>query len=402
MSVAHHQAGFPHLLLDTPPPQPYLRLRIVSEVSQMSTLSEAQILEALRPVQDPELKQSLVALGMIQNIQIEGGKVALRVDLTTPACPLKSVIQEEVEAALKAVPGVDQVEVSFGAQVRRTAGMNTQGNAGAMLEGVKNVVLVASGKGGVGKSTVAVNLAAALRRDGATVGLLDADIYGPSIPIMMGISRKPSSPDGKRILPLVAHGIRLMSIGFFVSAEQAMVWRGPILNQTIVQFLRDVDWGELDYLIVDLPPGTGDVQLSISQQLQVSGAVLVTTPQDVALADVIRGKAMFDQVKIPTLGVIENMSYFVGDDGKRYEIFGHGGGARAAERLGVSYLGEIPLVTAVRAAGDGGTPIVVEQPDSAVSQQFMGVARTLAGKISTHHLGGENMKKRKIFTRIFS
>lgn len=358
-------------------------------------------LEALRPVEDPELKKSMVELGMIKDLKVEGSKASLTVELTTPACPLKSVIKKDIEVALKALDGIDDVAIEWGAQVRKGHEAAPHA-AGPMLEGVKNIILVASGKGGVGKSTVAVNLAVALRQEGATVGLLDADIYGPSIPMMMGVNQKPQSRDGKKIIPVEAHGVHLMSIGFFVSADQAMVWRGPILNGTIVQFLKDVDWGTLDYLIVDLPPGTGDVQLSISQQLKVTGAVLVTTPQDVALADVVRGKAMFDQVKIPTLGIIENMSYFVGDDGKRYEIFGHGGGERAAKQLGVEYLGNLPLVTAVREAGDQGEPIVSREPDSVVSESFRSVARTLAGRISVTVMGAAGAKpKRKIFSRVF-
>ena len=367
----------------------------------MADVTERQILDALKPVQDPELHQSLVDLGMIKDIAFSHGTVSFQVQLTTPACPLKSVIQEDCERAVKALPGVKEVRIEWGAQVRRTTAAGEQ-PAGPMLEEVKNVILVASGKGGVGKSTVAVNLAVALAQDGARVGLLDADIYGPSIPIMMGVSGKPRSEDGQKILPLKAHNIDLMSIGFFVSPDQAMIWRGPILNGTIVQFLRDVKWGALDYLVVDLPPGTGDVQLSISQQLKVTGAVLVTTPQDVALADVVRGKAMFDQVRIPTLGIVENMSYFVGDDGKRYAIFGEGGGKKAAGQLGVDFLGEIPLVPAIRAGGDAGEPILVSEPDSVVAESFRTVARTLAGRVSVQAMGGEAPAKRKIFSRIFS
>jgi len=367
----------------------------------MAAVTEQQVINALKPVEDPELHQSLVDLDMIKNVTIEGGLVRFMVQLTTPACPLKAVIQEDCEKAVMQLDGVDKVQIEWGAQVRRTTGAGEQ-PSGPMLEQVKNVILVASGKGGVGKSTVAVNLAVALSQDGARVGLLDADIYGPSIPIMMGVNKKPRSDDGKKILPVKAHNIDLMSIGFFVTPDQAMVWRGPILNGTIVQFLRDVKWGDLDYLVVDLPPGTGDVQLSISQQLKVTGAVLVTTPQDVALADVVRGKAMFDQVRIPTLGIIENMSYFIGDDGKKYEIFGTGGGNRAAEQLGVPYLGEIPLVPAIRAGGDAGKPILVSEPDSVVAESFRRVARGLAGRVSVQAMGTAGAPKRKTFSRVFS
>jgi ATP-binding protein involved in chromosome partitioning len=365
------------------------------------SISREQVMDALRTVQDPELHRDLVSLNMVKDLRIDGRKVMLDLELTTPACPLKDTIRADVEQALRPL-GIDAVEIAWSSRIRTTVGHQVQGGAAPVLEGVKNVILVASGKGGVGKSTVAANLAVALARDGAKVGLLDADIYGPSIPIMFGVHERPTTPDGKHIKPLSAHGIDLMSIGFFVSPDQAMVWRGPILNGTIVQFVRDVIWGELDYLIVDLPPGTGDVQLSISQQLRVTGAVLVTTPQDVALADVVRGKAMFDQVKIPTLGVIENMSYFLCPScSSRHEIFSSGGGEAAAKRLGVPFLGTLPLVTAVREAGDFGMPIVAREPGSDAAKAFLEVSRALAGRISVQAIG-EAGTKRKIFTKIFT
>lgn len=364
-------------------------------------LSHALIQDALGRVNDPELHRDLVSLGMVKEIILKETQVHLTIELTTPACPLKDKIKADIEAAILPL-GAQSVDITWTARVRQTLSQQVNEGQQPVLDGVKNVILVASGKGGVGKSTVAANLAVSLAQDGARVGLLDADIYGPSIPIMFGIFERPTSPDGQKIKPLYAHGIDLMSIGFFVSPEQAMVWRGPILNGTITQFVRDVLWGELDYLVVDLPPGTGDVQLSISQQMRVTGAVLVTTPQDVALADVVRGKAMFDQVKIPTLGIIENMSYFVCTScGTRHEIFAHGGGEAAASRLNVPFLGHLPLLPSIREAGDFGMPIVARERHSEAAEAFRKVTRTLAGRISMTALGAPE-GKRKIFTRIFT
>lgn len=369
----------------------------------MSTaLSREQVLEALRKAEHPDHQRDLVSLNMVKDVQLEGRGARVHIELDLYGAPLKQAVQANVERALREA-GLEQVAVTFSVNVRTTLIQQVQPGASPVLEGVKNVILVASGKGGVGKSTVAANLAVALAQDGAKVGLLDADIYGPSIPIMFGVNERPNTPDGKRITPVTSHGIQLMSIGFFVSPEQAMVWRGPILNGTIVQFVRDVIWGDQDYLVVDLPPGTGDVQLSISQQLRVSGAVLVTTPQDVALADVIRGKAMFDQVKIPTLGVVENMSYFICSNcSTRHEIFSSGGGEAAAQKLGVPFLGSLPLVSAVREAGDFGMPIVAREPSSPVAEEFRKVARTLATRISAQTLGEAGATKRRIFTKIFT
>lgn len=366
-----------------------------------SSLTREQVIDALRKVNDPELNRDLVTLNMVRDVKVSGQRVKLNIELTTPACPLKETIEKDITAAVEKIGGtMDGIEWS--AQVRSTLAQNVPAGQEPVLEGVRNVILVGSGKGGVGKSTVAANLALALAQDGARVGLLDADIYGPSVPIMFGIFEKPSSPDGKRIEPLKAHGISLMSIGFFVSPTQAMVWRGPVLAGTLQQFVRDVMWGELDYLIIDLPPGTGDVQLTISQQLQVSGAVLVTTPQDVALADVVRAKTMFDQVKIPVLGIVENMSYFVCNNcSARHEIFSRGGGKAAADKLGVAFLGELPLEGSVREAGDFGMPVVAREKDAAISKAFRDVARTLAGKCSQLALGTQGTKK-KIFAKIFS
>ena len=246
-----------------------------------------------------------------------------------------------------------------------------------MTEAIKNLILVASGKGGVGKSTVATNLALALAHAGYRTGLLDADIYGPSIPTMLGDAPRPGSPDGKTILPVEKFGLKIMSMGYMVEPDVAMVWRGPMLASAVTQFIQDVEWGELDYLIFDLPPGTGDIQLSLAQKVKVTGSLLVTTPQEVALADVYRAKAMFDRVRIPVLGVVENMSYFVADDGKRYDIFGSGGGERAAETLEIPLVGQIPIEPRIRECGDLGEPVVQASPDSASSEAFRSIAKKL-------------------------
>lgn len=345
----------------------------------MSQLNERAILDALSKVNDPELHRDLVSLNMVQNVRIDAdGGVKLRIDLTTPACPLKGKIQNDVENAIRAIPGVTGVDVEFGAQVRKR-----QEKTGDLLPGVKNVILVGAGKGGVGKSTVSLNLATSLALEGAKVGLLDADFYGPSLPIMTGVEGRPPSQDGRTLEPLQAHGISLMSIGFLVDSDQAMVWRGPMLHSAITQLLRDVRWGELDYLVLDLPPGTGDVPLSLAQLVKAAGVVLVSTPQDVALADVVKARSMFDRVNIPILGIVENMSDFVCPHCEKHTpIFSEGGGARAAEAMSISLLGKIPLDLAIRMGGDRGIPITVEHPDSKQAQAFREMARNVAGKVS--------------------
>jgi ATP-binding protein involved in chromosome partitioning len=353
----------------------------------MSSVTERDVLAALSRVMDPELNVDLVRAGMVKDLRLAGDELKVKIELTTPACPLKPKIQADAEAALRSVNGLRKFDIEWGAQVRAApAGVGKE----PLLPGVKNVVLVGAGKGGVGKSTVAVNLAAALSRCGATVGLLDADFYGPSIPLMTGIRRKPVSRDGKTLEPLEAHGMRVMSIGFLVEPDQALVWRGPMLHGALLQLVRDVNWGELDYLVLDLPPGTGDVALTISQQVRAAGAVLVTTPQDVALADVVRAKQMFDKVHIPVLGIVENMSTFVCPHcHKESEIFDRGGGRKAAEMFSIAFLGEIPLEPKVRVGGDRGVPVVVGNPDSAEAKAFMEMARNIAGRISQ-----ENMRVR--------
>ncbi|ATB39600.1 Mrp/NBP35 family ATP-binding protein [Cystobacter fuscus] len=351
------------------------------------SVSERDILAAMSKVMDPELHIDLVKAGMVKDVRVEGDKAKLKIELTTPACPMKGKIQADAEAALKQVPGLKTFDIEWGAQVRSApAGMGgPQGQA--LLPQVKNVILVGAGKGGVGKSTVSVNLATALARDGATVGLLDADFYGPSVPLMTGITEKPTSPDGKTLLPMEKHGLKVMSIGFLVEAEQALIWRGPMLHGALMQLIRDVRWGELDYLILDLPPGTGDVALTLSQSVRAAGAVLVTTPQDVALADVVRAKQMFDKVHIPVLGIVENMSQFICPNcSHATHIFNRGGGQKAAQMFSIPFLGEIPLDLKIRESGDAGVPVVLSAPDSPEALAFRTMARNIAGRVSTENM----------------
>ena len=349
----------------------------------MNALTQDQIFEALRQVQDPELHRDIVSLGMVKELGITNGKVSFTVELTTPACPLRETIETDCKKALASVPGITKLEINFGAQVR---GSKAGAGQTDLLPTVKNVVLVAAGKGGVGKSTVAANLAVALKMHGAATGLLDADIYGPSVPILMGVKGEPRKieVDGvQKIEPTFAHGVPVMSIGFFLDPDQAVIWRGPMLGKALHQLMADVHWGELDYLVVDMPPGTGDVQITFSQQLKVSGALLVATPQQVALADVVRAKSMFDKVMIPIVGIIENMSYFICDGcGKEHDIFSRGGAQRAAERFKIPYLGEIPITPALREGGDAGVPILIQDPNSEVSKCFLEIAAKLAGQLS--------------------
>lgn len=335
------------------------------------------ILRALAQVQEPELHRDLVTLNMIRDLTVSNGSVNFTVMLTTPACPLRSRIERECREAVLAVSGVKDVAIKFDANVVRDTRIGGQMNLP-----FRNSIAVASGKGGVGKTTCAVNLAIALHRLGATVGLLDADIYGPNVPMMVGAEGSPNVR-GQRIMPMSAYGLKVMSMGFLLKPNQPVVWRGPMLHSALQQFLADVEWGDLDYLLIDLPPGTGDIQLSLAQLLPLTGAVIVTTPQDVALADVRKGMAAFNQLQVPLLGVIENMSYFVCTHcGERTDIFSHGGGRRAAEELGVPFLGEVAIDPAIRAGGDDGQPIVAVAHHSPQAQAFVAIAGALAAKIS--------------------
>ncbi len=345
-------------------------------------LDRTAALQALTKVIDPELRRDLVSLGMVKDLAVDGETVRLKVELTTPACPLKETIGKDVKAALEGA-GFRRVELSWGAQVRSAPGVSQA----ALTPGVKNIILVGAGKGGVGKSTVAINVAVSLAKLGAKVGILDADIYGPSIPLLTGLSERPTSRDGQKLEPLQAHGVKTMSIGFLVDPDQALVWRGPMVTGALIQLLRDVNWGELDYLILDLPPGTGDVPLTLAQNVRAAGVVLVSTPQDVALSDVIRAKLMFDKVSIPVLGLVENMSSFVCPHCRQETpIFAHGGAKAAAEKMGIRFLGEIPIDLAIREGGDKGMPIVSGSPESPQAQAFFTVAKNVAGAVSTQVL----------------
>ncbi len=338
-------------------------------------LTEAEVLEALKGVLDPELGRDLVSLGMVEGVRVEGARVGLSIRLTTPACPLKGEIEARIRQALAPL-GVEAVEVAFSGTV--------QAPREYPLPGVKHVVAVASGKGGVGKSTVAAHLALALAQEGAQVGLLDADLYGPSQAKMWGLEGQRLKVDpNRRILPLEAYGVRILSIANILPPGQAVIWRGPILHGTLKQFLEEVNWGELDYLVVDLPPGTGDVQLSLAQLTRVSGGVIVTTPQEVALLDASRAADMFRKLQVPILGVLENMSHFLCPHcGQPTPIFGEGGGRRLAESLGVPFLGEIPLTLALREGGDKGLPLLLEAPEAPEAQAFRKAARALAASLS--------------------
>jgi len=345
----------------------------------MTQTNEEAILDALRQINDPDLHKDIVALGFVRDLKINGGAVSFRIVLTTPACPVKAEMESAARDLVLGVPGVTSVEVKMDAEVPKGRGLGEK----VVIEGIRNIIAVSSGKGGVGKSTVAVNVAVSLALDGARVGLMDADVYGPNVPLMLGASDARPEIDGNRLIPIEAYGVKLMSMALLQPGDKPMIVRGPILHGLVKQFLSDVKWGELDYLIVDMPPGTGDVQLSLAQLVPVQGAVLVTTPQDVAVADVRRALRMFETVAIPVLGVVENMSYFVAPDtGTRYNIFGEGGGQRLSHMYHVPFLGAIPLGMEVREGGDKGVPVVVSQPDSPQAQAFKKVAEEVARQVS--------------------
>jgi ATP-binding protein involved in chromosome partitioning len=353
----------------------------------LMALSEQAIWDALRTVQEPDLGRDLVSLNMIKDLRISPeGRVSLTVVLTTPACPLKARIESEVQAAVMRVPGVSGVEVQM------TSNVTSMPQRAELLPGVRNIIGVASGKGGVGKSTVSANLAIALAQAGARVGLLDADIYGPNQPLMLGLRdaqpelRLVEAENGEQVemlLPVEKHGIKIMSMGFLIGEDQPVIWRGPMLNSALRQFLGQVLWGDLDYLVVDLPPGTGDVQISLIQLTRITGIVHVTTPQEVALQDVRKGLMMFQTQGIPLLGIVENMSYFVCPHcSQPTEIFSRGGGRKLAEMYGVPFLGELPLAPEIRSASDEGVPLVIAAPDSEAAARYRQIAETLAAQIS--------------------
>ncbi len=348
-------------------------------------ITKESVIAALSKVQEPELRKDLVSLNMIHDLEIKGDQVKFSIILTTPACPLRSKIESEARAAVMAVPGVSAVEVKFESNVPSDGR-----SRGLMQLPIRNAVAIASGKGGVGKSTVAVNVAVALAQAGARVGLLDADIYGPNIPTMMGVDRLPP-PTKEKLIPAVAYGVRMMSIGFLVRPDQPLIWRGPMLHSAIRQFLSDVEWGELDYLIVDLPPGTGDAALSLAQSLPLSGGVIVTLPQQVSLEDARRGLEMFRQLNVPILGVVENMSYLELPDGSRMDIFGTGGGEQLAREGQVPFFGTIPIDAKIRQGGDSGRPVIVADPSSPAALALKAIAEQVAARISVAAFENSNV-----------
>ncbi|MGI8929574.1 MAG: Mrp/NBP35 family ATP-binding protein [Candidatus Limnocylindrales bacterium] len=342
-------------------------------------INEAQIFDALKNVQEPELGRDIVTLKMVKDVAISAADdVSLKIELTTPACPLKDEIERNVHAALSEI-GANEVTITWGAMVRRAQPAQAQ----QLLPGVKNIIAVASGKGGVGKTTVSANLAVALALEGASVGLLDADITGPNVPLMLGIEGAPTASADGKITPLERYGVKVISIQFFVPEGQPIVWRGPLVGGAIQQFLRDVDWGELDYLVIDLPPGTSDAQLTLAQAVPISGALLVTTPQDVAVLDVSKALAMFRRLSVPVMGVVENMSAFVCPHcGEVTEIFGRGGGQKFAERNELEYFGGVPIDVKVRQGGDAGVPAVAQREPGPGAEVLRALARTVAARMS--------------------
>ncbi len=348
-------------------------------------LDTSSVLEVLQPVQDPELNKSLVDLNMIRNVAIADGNVSFTLVLTTPACPLRQFIVDECERAVKTLPDVKTVSVDVTAETPQQKALPDRTG----IAGVKNILAISSGKGGVGKSTVAVNVAVALAQTGAKVGLIDADIYGPNAPMMLGlegaqITVRQGGSKGEVLEPAFNHGVKLVSMGFLIDKDQPVIWRGPMLNGVIRQFLYQVQWGDLDYLIVDMPPGTGDAQLTLAQAVPMAGAVIVTTPQSVALLDSRRGLKMFQQLGVPVLGIVENMSYFIPPDmpEKKYDIFGSAGGEKTAQELQVPLLGCIPLEISLREGGDRGVPIVLAAPESASAKALTAIAQRIAGRVS--------------------
>jgi ATP-binding protein involved in chromosome partitioning len=342
-------------------------------------VDQASVLDALKIVRDPDLSRDIVSLGFIKNLQIDGGHVAFTIELTTPACPVKEQMRDQARAAVMQVPGVSAVDVTMSARVREAAGAD---GTRAAIPGVKNIIAVGAGKGGVGKTTVAVNLAIALAKCGSKVGIIDADIYGPNVPIMLGMKTQLTT-DGKKIVPAEKYGLQVISMGFLTGDDAPIIWRGPMLHGALQQFFREVHWDDLDYLVVDMPPGTGDVALTLSQTVPVAGAVVVTTPQQVSLADSRRAIAMYRKLNIAPIGIVENMSHFVCRDcGHEADIFGHGGGEQMATDLGVPFLGRVPLYQPIREGGDTGVPLMISEPDSPAALALMAAAERCAAQVS--------------------
>ncbi len=339
---------------------------------------QEKVIEALRTVEDPDLHKNIVSLGFVKNMKVENGNVSYDVELTTPACPVKEQLKTECETKTKAIEGVSNVSVNMTAEVRSSE------HSQPVLTGVKNIIAVASGKGGVGKSTVSTNLAIALELSGAKVGLMDADIYGPSIPQMLGIPiSSPRVGEENKFFPHEKYGLKVVSAAFLTKQGQPLMLRGPMLGGIIQQFLQNVEWGELDYLVIDLPPGTGDVQLTLTQRAPISGAVVVTTPQEVSMIDADKGVKMFQQVKVPLLGIVENMSYFICDGcDKKHYIFKSGGGKTLAETFKIPFIGEIPIISDVVVGGDSGVPILLSDPQSPASLAYTQLAGQVAAQLS--------------------
>ena len=343
-------------------------------------VTESAVLNALTVVRDPDLHRDIVALGFVKQLVIDGGHVAFTIELTTPACPVKDQMRDQARAAVLQLPGVTSVDVTMSARVRE-ASLGADGPR-QPIPGVKNIVAVGAGKGGVGKTTVAVNLALALAKCGSKVGVIDGDIYGPNVPIMLGMKTQLIT-DGQKIIPAEKYGLQVISMGFLTGDDAPIIWRGPMLHGALQQFFREVRWIDLDYLIIDMPPGTGDVALSLSQSVPTAGAILVTTPQQVSLADTRRAIAMYRKLNIAPLGVIENMSYYICPGcQKESDIFGHGGGEKMATELGVPFLGRIPIYQPIREGSDVGVPIVVAEPESGATRAFIGVAEQTAAQLS--------------------
>jgi len=354
-------------------------------MSTAATASHDRVMEALETVQDPELHASIVRLGMVKNVSVEGSRVALTIELTTPACPLKDRIGADIEAALAPL-GIGDVAITWGADVRASEPREGQ----RPVPGVRNIIAIASNKGGVGKSTIAANLAVALAMDGARVGLLDADITGPNVPTMFGLPAGLQASSAEGLRTIERYGVHVVSIGFLLPKGTPVVWRGPMIGSAVRQLLHDVAWGELDYLVIDLPPGTSDASMSMAQEAPITGAVIVSTPQAVSVEDAMKAVSMFEKLGVPVFGMIENMSYFVAPDtGTRYDIFGHGGARAASDDLGIDFLGEVPIEPAVHEGADRGAPVTYTNPDSPAAQEFRRIARVVAARISVlQRMGG--------------